>query len=234
LKKQRPEATRQKDPTMAHAPNPQQIDPQQTEAFFTDAAGQFRFSRWARPIVPVVFGADEASLPALKGAIEAVVLASGHKMAEADPDLGANLMIFFLRDWAELADVQNMDQLVPDLAGLLPRLAASGADQYRFFRFDQTGAIKAGFAFLRMNGALADMPAADLGMEQAVKSMLLWSPQAFADRSPLARIEKTGATVLRADVAALLLAAYDPILPPASEDAVLALRLAARAGQLMG
>ncbi|KAA2314335.1 hypothetical protein DL237_04800 [Pseudooceanicola sediminis] len=210
-----------------------QPDAAQIEGLFTDADAGFRFARWGRPIVPVIFGAAEDSLPALKGAIEAVVLAAGHHMAEADPDIGANLMIFFLRDWDELSGVQNMDQLVPDLAGLLPRLASSGADQYRFFRFDQTGAIKAGFVFLRMTGPLAEMPAADLGMEQAVKSMLLWSPQAFAERSPLARIDTTGATVLRADIAALLMAAYDPILPAASGDAVLSLRLAARAGQLM-
>ena len=204
----------------------------EVERFFSDAAGQFRFARWSRPIVPVIFGAAEASLPPLKGALELVVLAAGHRMAETDPELGANLMIFFLTDWAELAEVENMDRLVPDLAGLLPRLQAEDADQYRFFRFEPDGSIKAAFVFLRMRGALAEMPAVDLGMEQMLKSMLLWGPATFAGRSALARAEGQGEAVLRPDLASVLRAAYDPVLPAFSEDPSLALRLSARAGQV--
>ncbi len=60
-------------------------------------------------------------------------------------------MFFFMRDWAELLDVPDMDKLVPDLGPLVKRLAEAQANQYRFFRFDAEGAIKACFVFLRMD-----------------------------------------------------------------------------------
>lgn len=202
------------------------MTPEEVEACFTTPEG-YRFARWARPVVPVIFGVDGPSLDVLKAAIEATVFASGHKMAETDPELGANLMMFFLRDWQDLAALDNLEQMIPDLGGLLPRLEAEDALQYRAFRFERTGGIQASFVFLRMAGTLAEQPAADLGLEQAVKSMLLWGPGAFADRSPLARAEG-GDAVLRADVAALLRAAYDPVMPEAAQDASHALRLAAR------
>jgi hypothetical protein len=202
------------------------MNPEDVEACFTTPRG-YRFARWARPVVPVVFGVEGPSLDVLKQAIEATVFAAGHRMAETDPELGANLMIFFLRDWQELAALDNLGQMIPDLDSLLPRLEAERALQYRAFRFEASGAIQASFVFLRMAGALAAQPAAELGLEQAVKSMLLWGPGAFADRSPLARAEG-GEAVLRADVAALLRAAYDPVMPEAAEDPSHALRLAAR------
>ena len=68
------------------------------EALFAGGDGQYRFARWGRPIVPVVFGVDDATLSVVKGAIEAVVALAGHKMAETDPEIGANLMVFFLSD----------------------------------------------------------------------------------------------------------------------------------------
>ncbi|QPM88926.1 hypothetical protein [Pseudooceanicola algae] len=204
-------------------------DAPRIETLFTDEQGQFRFARWSRPIVPVIFGAADESLPPLKGAIETVVMAAGHKMSDNDADLGANLMIFFLKDWHELAEVQNMDQLVPNLPDLLPRLQREDADQYRFFRFDADNSIKAGFVFLRMRGALVKMSAADLGLEQMLKAMLLWAPDAFAESSALVRDGETGQGLLRPDLAAILNAAYDPVLPGFSDDASLALRLAARA-----
>ena len=70
-------------------------------AMFTRATGEYLFARWGRPIVPVVFGVDAVTLATVKGAVEAVVTLAGHKMAETDPELGANLMIFFFRDWQE-------------------------------------------------------------------------------------------------------------------------------------
>ena len=80
------------------------LTPEQVTAFFTRADGQFLFARWGRPIVPVVFGVEEATVSILKGAIEAVVALAAHKMAETDPELGANLMVFFLRDWPSLRE----------------------------------------------------------------------------------------------------------------------------------
>ncbi|MBT9382707.1 hypothetical protein KM176_02435 [Pseudooceanicola sp. CBS1P-1] len=210
----------------SHAPDMAEIT-----RLFTDEEGRFRFARWSRPIVPVIFGVSEDSLPPLKGAIESVVLTAGHKLSDMDPELGANLMIFFLNDWKELSEVENMDQLVPELPELLPRLQAAQADQYRFFRFERDNSIRAAFIFLRMRGPLATMPATDLGIEQMVKTMLLWSPRAFRERSPMARVGEGGETVLRPDISALLSAAYDPVLPDFSEEETLSLRLMARAGQ---
>mgnify|MGYP004073646829 CR=1 FL=1 len=69
-------------------------------------------------------------------------------MAETDPELGANAMVFFFRDWEELRDVPDLDRLIPDLGDLLGRLKAADANQYRIFRFEASGAIKAVFVFL--------------------------------------------------------------------------------------
>jgi len=115
------------------------MQPDQMTNFFTRSDGTYAFARWGRPIVPVVFGVDGPTLGVVKGAIEAVVALAGHKMAETDPELGANLMVFFFRDWAELKDLPNLDQLIPDLGPLVDRLSASGANQYRLFRFDPQG-----------------------------------------------------------------------------------------------
>ena len=193
---------------------------------FTRADGQFLFARWGRPIAPVVFGTEEGTLGVIKGAFEAVCALAGHEMAETDPELGANLMVFFLRDWAELPDVPNLDRLIPDLGPLVARLAAADANQYRAFRFDPEGAIKAAFVFVRMDAQLSKVSAEVLALSQAVQTILLWSDRAFSDRSALA--QAGGHTVLRPDIAALIRASYDPVLPAISQDPSIALRLAAR------
>lgn len=202
------------------------MGPGEIEALFTRGDGSYLFARWGRPIVPVVFGVEAESLPVIKGAIEAVVALAGHRMAETDPELGANLMVFFIRDWGELLAVPDLDRLVPELAGLVPRLQGAGANQYRFFRFDAAGAIKAAFVFLRMDGHLAALPAGDLALAQTAQVILLWSEGAFAGASPLAQVG--GRVVLRPEIAALIRAGYDPVLPVAARDPSHALRLAAR------
>lgn len=202
------------------------MTPDQVLSLFTRADGSFLCARWGRPVVPVVFGCDDATLAVVKGAIEAVVALAGHRMAETDPELGANLMIFFFRDWAELPEVPHLDRLVPDLGPLCARLAAEGANQYRLFRFDATGAIRAAFVFLRMDDALAETPAEVLALVQAVQVILLWSDGAFRDLPPLIRAE--GRVVLRPEIAGLIRAAYDPVLPAVARDPSHALRLAAR------
>ena len=195
-------------------------------ALFTRADGTYRFARWGRPIVPVVFGVEDATLASVKGAVEAVVVLAGHKMAEIDPELGVNLMVFFFRDWAELRAVRDLDKLVPDLAALCQRLEAAAANQYRLFRFDAAGAIKAVFVFVRMDAALSDMPAEQLALAQAVQMICQWSDQAFAGTSPLAQVG--GRVILRPDIAAVIRAAYDPVMPAVATDPSHALRLAAR------
>ena len=202
------------------------MEPEQIEALFTRADGQFVFARWGRPIAPVIFGVEEATLEVVKGALEAVAVLADHKMAETDMELGSNLMVFFFSDWAELLDVPGMDRLVPDLGPLVARLQGAEANQYRFFRFDESGAIKACFVFLRMDENLSAVPAQTLALSQIVQSYLLWSDMAFRDQSPLAVAGDT--TILRPDIAGLIRAAYDPVLPPAAMDVSHALRLYAR------
>lgn len=206
------------------------MTPEEIETYFTRSDGGYRFARWGRPIVPVVFGVDDATLGTLKGAIEAVVALAGHKMAETDPELGANLMLFFFRDWDELLGVPDLEQLIPGLIPLVARLRADGASQYRAFRFDDQGAIQACFVFLRMGPEMSALPADTLALTQAVQAMLLWSDQAFTSRSPLAVLPETGVTILRPEVAGLIRAAYDPMLPAVADDPSHTLRLFARIG----
>lgn len=200
------------------------------EALFTRESGAFSFARWGRPIAPVVFGVTDETLAVIKGALEAVMVLSGHKMAETDPELGSNLMVFFFRDWDELLDVPGLDRLILELAPLVERLKAAEANQYRVFHFDPDGAIKACFVFLRMDDNLSAVPAETLALSQIVQSVLLWSDAAFRDRSPLAVAGDK--TILRPEISALIRAAYDPVMPNAAQDASHALRLAARVGQM--
>jgi hypothetical protein len=202
------------------------MTPEAIAALFTRADGQFLCARWGRPIVPVVFGVDDATLAVVKGAIEAVVALAGHRMAETDPELGANLIVFFCRDWAELPLVPNLDRLIPDLAPLVARLQDAQANQYRLFRFDPAGAIRACFVFIRIDAALAEVPAATLALSQAVQMILTWSDQAFMQRSPLALVQDVA--VLRPEIAQLIRAAHDPALPGMATDPAHALRLFAR------
>lgn len=194
--------------------------------FFQRKDGSYLCARWGRPIVPVVFGVDDNTLSVFKGAYEAVVALAGHQMAETDPELGTNLMVFFCRDWDELTEVPRLDELVPDLQPLVGRLIKAEANQYRFFRFDEAGAIKAAFVFLRYDDHLASVGADTLALSQAVQTILLWSDAAFDDMPPLAMVE--GQAVLRPQVADVIRAAYDPVMPAVATDPSHALRLAAR------
>ncbi len=201
------------------------------EQFFTRSDGSYMFARWGRPLAPIVFGVEDETISVIKGAIEALCHLANHSMAETDPELGSNFMWFFLREWSELLEVPDLDRLVPDLAPLVARLQSEDANQYRIFRFDQAGAIQACFVFLRMDKNLNAVPAETLALSQVVQSILLWSDTAFQDKSPLAVFEEK--TVLRPDIAALIRAAYDPVMPVAAGDTSHALRLTARVGQIL-
>lgn len=202
------------------------MTPDQVEALFTRGDGRYLFARWGRPIAPVVFGVEDGAIGVLKGAIEALCALAGHEMAEVDPELGSNLMMFFCRDWDELLGVPDLDRLVPDLGPLVGRLKETDANQYRVFRFDEAGAIKACFIFLRMDDQLSSVPAETLALSQIVQSIVLWSDVAFRETSPLAVAAQT--TVLRPDIAQVIRAGYDPVLPVMAQDASHALRLFAR------
>lgn len=203
------------------------LSPDQIEALFTRADGQFLCARWGRAISPIVFGVDDATLSVVKGAFEAVCTLAGHEMGDMDAELGSNLMVFFFRDWAELVETPNLDKLIPDLGPLVARLEAAEANQYRFFRFDEGGGIKASFVFVRMDDQMAELPAETIALSQAVQTIVLWSDQAFMDSSPLA-VTPGGAAVLKPQIAEVIRAVYDPVLPVAATDATHALRLSAR------
>lgn len=202
------------------------MTPDSIESLFTRDSGAFVFARWGRPIAPIVFGVEEPTLRVVKGAFEAVAALAGHSLAETDPELGSNCMVFFFRDWAELSGVPDLDRLIPELGPLVARLTAAKANQYRVFRFDDSGAIQAAFVFLRMDPALAAQPAEELALSQVVQVMLLWSERAFAAQSPLAIAGQK--VILRPEIAGVIRAAYDPVLPAAARDASHALRLFAR------
>ena len=196
------------------------------EALFTRADGTFLFARWGRPIAPVVFGVEDATIATLKGAFEAVCTLAGHAMAETDSELGSNLMVFFIRDWSELTQTPGLDRLIPDLAPLVARLTEAEANQYRSFRFDEAGGIKAAFVFVRMDAAMQAASADTIALSQAVQTILLWSDTAFLGQSPLALAD--GVAILRPDIAAVIRAAYDPVLPVASTEPAHSLRMSAR------
>ncbi|MDA7426275.1 hypothetical protein [Thalassococcus lentus] len=197
------------------------------ETLFTRSDGSYLCARWGRPIVPIVFGVEDETLSVIKGAFEAVCALAGHQMAETDPEIGANVMVFFFRDWHELLEVPDLGRMVDGLEPLVQRLHQADANQYRVFRFDAQGAILACFVFLRMDKNLSAVPAETLALSQVVQTMLLWSDQAFTDQSPLGQLEN-GRVVLRPDIAGVIRAAYDPLMPAVADDASHALRLAAR------
>ncbi len=202
------------------------LSPEQIEALFTRSDGSYLCARWGRPIVPIVFGIEDETLSVVKGAFEAVCALSGHTMAETDPELGANTMVFFCRDWNELNQVPDLDRLVPDLGPLVTRLSAQDANQYRIFRFDEGGAIRACFIFIRMDSEMSKVPAETLALSQAVQTILLWSDRAFTDASALAMAD--GVAVLRPEIAGVIRGVYDPVMPAVAQDASHALRLFAR------
>ena len=193
---------------------------------FAGADGAYRFAGWGRPLVPVLFGAEDDRVAVFRAALQVVSALTRHGMADPDPEMAANLMVFGVRDGADVGDVPAIGGLVPGIGCTLARLEAAGANQYRLFRFEAGGAIRAVFLFLRMDAALVALPVADLALEQAVRLVLLSGDAAFAGSSPLGRLD--GVAGLRFGIAALIRAGYDPVLPDVARDASHAVRLAAR------
>lgn len=187
------------------------MTPNEIAAAFTGQDGSFHFARWRRPVAPVVFGLADESLAVFRDVIRAVFAHARHPLAETDPDMGANLMLFVVRDWDELAGVPDLAALVGQ-DDLPARLTRDGAERYQLFRFDPDGSIRACFSFLRLGGRFSDAHVGQLAELVAVNATL-----AFAQ--PM---------IPSTEMAALIRAAYDPVLPVASDDPALALRLGAR------
>lgn len=195
-------------------------------ALFTRRDGAYWFARWGRPLVPVVFGVDDATLLVVKDALTGVAEIAGVGLAEVDTELGANLMLFFVAEWDELRQVAGLERLVEGFAGLVDRLEQTGANQYRVFRFDAGGAIRAAFVFVRMDADLRAVPVEALALQQAVQVIVLWGELAFVAGAPLVWLD--GRVQVRAGVGAVVRACYDAVLPGMARDVGHAWRVAAR------
>lgn len=180
-----------------------------TELFSRD--GRYLCARWGRPVAPVVFGLADDSLAVFRGAIGAVLADLGHPSTDADPEMGVNMMFFFARDWSELDQIPDLEQLTGQ-SGLALRLAAENADQYRIFRFDPDGGIRACLSFVNMGGPLKNAHPGLLAETLAVRAMLTFAQDVQPSKG----------------LAAVMRAAYDPVMPVSAHDASHALRLLAR------
>jgi len=200
---------------------------------FTAKDGTYRFSRWGREIAPMVLGIDDTTLDHLKDAMAEVMTIANMKFAESDPELGANLMMFFCQDWDELDMVPNLDKLLPDFEILKASLKRSGANQYRTFSFDDNGGIKVCIVLLRYDEHMAETSIQTLGVGQMAQCILLWGDEAFTTESPIAMVPQNGICIVKPGYGAVINAAYDPALPPSATDASHAIRLAARAELLL-
>lgn len=209
------------------------MTPEETTGYFTTPDGAFRFSRWERPLAPVVFGTDDATLDAIKDAIKEVASLCDLHLSDVDPEFGANFLVFFCKDWDELSAVPDLDRLIPDLPALITRLNAQDANQYRLLRHDDDGSINLCLNLNRMNSEMADISARDITLNFTFRSMLLWGSEAFESNTPLGRLKDGGIAIIKPEFAALLRAAYDKRIPAASEDPALAYRLSARATLLL-
>lgn len=210
-------------------------DPDVITPLFTRSDGTFRFTRWGRPLAPVVYGTNDEGIRVFEEALRSVAGLAGLEIRELDPELGANFLVFFSRDWAELRQVPHLEKLIPDLDKLVNMLAAAGANQYRIFGFDDAGAIRICITLLRYDDDLQRVSAQTLAVSQCVQAMLLWSDSAFTQESPIALIEDqsgTGRCIVKPWYADLIRAAYDPVLNDTASDASFALRLGARMQKL--
>ena len=186
------------------------LSPDEIARLFT-RDGQYLCARWGRPVAPVIFGLADDSLAIFSAAIRAAYAHAGHPVTETDHEMGANLMLFFCRDWEELAGIPDLDRLTGQ-PGLIARLKEGQASHYQIFRFDPDGAIRACLSFIRMGGPLAKAHPAMLAETLATRSMLTFAGDVAATE----------------DLARLIRAAYDPVMPDVATDSGHALRLAAR------
>ncbi|MGE4610956.1 MAG: hypothetical protein AAED33_06130 [Paracoccaceae bacterium] len=211
----------------------QSLSAAEIEGMFTND-GRYIFARWNRPIAPVVFGTDDESLAVFKDAFATVASLGDMRLAETDPELGANFLVFICSDWSEIKQVPNLERLLANIDDLVSELDRSGANQYRSFAFDPEGAIKLCVLLLKYDDDMAQLSAQALATGQMAQAMLLWSPSAFLEKSPIGIIAANNMAIVRPEIAALIRSAYDPTLPDTAGETSHALRLEARVTQLVG
>ena len=200
---------------------------------FTSPNQRYHFARWGRPIAPVVFGIGDETLPHLKDAIAMTVGISGGMLAETDPELGANFMWFFCRDWDEMLVIPDFEKLIPNFENLITGLQEQNATRYRSFGFDKDGAIQLCVVLIRVDSATERLSLQTLGTSETFQSLLTFGENAFDMHSPIATIKANNLCIVKPEYAAVVRAAYDPALPAASNDPAHALRVSARAMKLL-
>ncbi len=207
------------------------IDAAKVEHLFSHKAG-YRFARWARPIVPVVFGVNDDTLAVMKTAIAQTVAVTGGKIEEMDPELGTNFMWFFCKEWSEIGGIPDLDKLVPNIGDMTAELEKRNLNSHRIFAFDEEGAIKLCVVMVRIKNEMADIPVHVLTTGETFFALALWGPEAFRDTNPIGMIEETGAVMVRPEYASVLRATYDLALPNVADDVSHAMRVAPRAQKL--
>ena len=200
---------------------------------FTAPNQTYHFARWGRPLAPVVFGVGDESLPQLKDAIAMTGGISGGTLAEPDPELGANFMWFFCREWDEMTGIPNLDHIIPNFEQTIEALKAQEASRYRTFAFDKEGAIQLCVVLIRVDAATERLSLQTLGTSETFQSLLTFGENAFDAQSPIAMIKANNLCIVKPEYAAVVRAAYDPALPVATEDPSHALRVSARAMKLL-
>ena len=200
---------------------------------FTSPDQRYHFARWGRPIAPVVFGVGDENLPHLKDAIAMTVGISGGMLVDTDPELGANFMWFFCRDWDEMLVIPDLDKLIPNFVNLITELQEKNATRYRSFGFEKNGAIQLCVVLIRVDAATERMSLQTLGTSETFQSLLTFGENAFDVHSPIATIKVNNLCIVKPEYAAVVRAAYDPALPAASNDSAHALRVSARAMKLL-
>lgn len=209
------------------------LELKEIETLFTDNEGVFKFSRWNRPIVPIVFGVDDETLVHLKTAIVTTVGVTGNKIEETDPELGANFMWFFCQDWDEILSIPDLKKLIPNIRDIVGKLESSSSKSYRIFAFDSMGGIKMCVQLIKVVEETAEMSIQALATGETFQCLLLFSRNAFIDESPIAQISKNNLCVPKPKYAALVRAAYDQVLPVATQEKSHSLRLLARSNLLI-
>ncbi|MEE9453380.1 MAG: hypothetical protein V3V13_03215 [Paracoccaceae bacterium] len=204
----------------------------QIESMFT-TEGRYIFARWNREIAPIVFGTDDESLGVIKDAFQTVASLADMRLAETDPELGANFLVFFCNDWSEITEIPDLNRLLANLDTLVAELDKTGANQYRSFAFDPDGAIKLCILLLKYDTDMAQISAQALATSQMAQALLLWSPEAFRTTTPIGIIAANNMAIVRPEIAALIRAAYDKTMPDTASETSHALRLHARVSALM-
>jgi len=192
---------------------------------FTRSDKSFRFARWGRPLAEVVYGTNEEGAAVFAEALKRVAGLAGLETGIEDEELGANFMVFLVEDWRQLSETPNMDKLIPDLDKLVSTLQGSGANQYRIFAFDETGAVKLCITLLRYDEQMQAVAPQAVALSQAVMGMLLWSDNAFTSETPVAQLEG-GRVAVKPWFQDMIRAAYADGVPAASDDPVTARKIA--------